>query len=108
DRAFWAAVNQRKHVSAALIRRSVNRFRVVRIDNDVGDAGVLANLQNLVPGLAAISRFVESAIAARTPQRSLRRDVNDVRIFRIDRDAADVLRILETNIAPGLPPSSDL
>ena len=78
-------------MTAPLIRSCVNRVRIVRIDHDVGDAGVLADLENLFPGLAAVGGFEETSIAARPPQRSLRCDVDDVGVLWIDRDPADVL-----------------
>src|SRR5215470_2657649 len=88
---------------ASLIRSTVNRVRIVWIDGDVGDACVLADAENALPGLAAIGGFVEATLAARSPQRTLRCDVNDVRVFRIDRDAADVFGSSESDVAPRAP-----
>ena len=61
-----------------MIRSAVDRVRIVWIDDDVGDARVLADIENALPGLAAVSRFVKSALAARSPEWALRRDVDDV------------------------------
>ena len=69
----------------------MQHVRVARIEHDVGDAGVLADVQHLLPGLAAVGRLVEPAIAARSPQRPLGRDVHRVRVARVDQDLADVL-----------------
>ena len=77
-------------MTAALIRCGVNRFRILRIDHDIGDAGVLADIQYVLPRFGAVSRLEKPSVSTRTPQRSLRRDVNDVRIFRINGYAADV------------------
>src|SRR5438552_17601033 len=84
-----------------LIRGRVNRVRIAWINRDVGDAGVLANLQNRFPSLAAIGSLVESPISSRPPQRSLRGHVDSIRVLRIDRDAPDVLRRSEADVLPG-------
>src|SRR5205085_5057846 len=86
----------------ALIRRGINCFRIIWIDYYVGDAGVLADVEDLVPGFAAVGRLVQAAVSAWSPQRPLRRHVNNVRIFRIDRDPPDVLGIFQANILPTL------
>ena len=60
------------------------------VDGDVGDSGVVADFEGLLPGFSTVGGFVESALAAGSPQGSLRGDVDDVRIARVDGDAADV------------------
>src|SRR5262249_31737300 len=50
---------------------------------------------------AAVGCLVNAPIAAGRPQRALRRDVDDVRVARIDRDLPDVLRIRQTDALPG-------
>src|SRR6185369_1983806 len=62
--------------------------------------GVLADLQHLLPGLAAVGRLVEAAVAPRAPQRPLRRHVDDVRVARVHDDLADVLARLEPDVLP--------
>ena len=98
--ALGAAVDQRPRVPAALMRHGEQHVGIVRIDRDVADAGVLADLEDLRPGVAAVGGLVEAAIAAGRPQRAIGRDEHDVRIARIDDDAADVLGGLEPEVPP--------
>src|SRR5262249_62116838 len=58
------------------------------------------------PRLAAVGGLVESAIAPRSPERPLRRDVDRVRVPRINNDLADVLRVLQADVLPR-PPAVD-
>ena len=76
--------------------------RLAGLEHDVADAGVVADVEDARPGRAAVGRLVEAALAARGPQRPLRRDVDDVRVARIDEDLADVLGVLEPHVLPGL------
>ena len=101
--ALRAAVDQRPGVAPALMRGCDEHVGIVRIHRDVADAGVLADVQDLRPVGAAVGRLVETAIAAGRPQRPVRRDVDDLRIARIDHDAADVLRILQPEVPPRAP-----
>ena len=100
DGAFGAAIDEREEVAAALVCRGDDDARITRIELDVGDARVVADLEHLLPGLAAVRRLVEAAIAAGAPERPLRRHVHDVAVRRIDDDLADVLRGLEPDVLP--------
>src|SRR5581483_1007544 len=73
-------VNQCPDVTAALIRRGVQHVRVCGINYDIGHAGVFADGQGGLPGFAAVSRLVQTAVTARPPQWPLRRDVNDIAV----------------------------
>src|ERR1043165_641779 len=79
---------------------TVERVWIVGIDHDVGDACVLADVENVLPRLAAVGSLEQTALAARSPQRTLRGHIDDVRVFRIDGDAADVLGSFETDVFP--------
>ena len=103
DGRFGSAVDQRPLVPPPLIGRGQQPVRIGGIDGDIGDARILADGQNVLPGFSAVGGFENSAIAARRPQRTLRRHVDHVRIARIDHDAGDVLGILQTQIAPASP-----
>ncbi len=87
--AFRPAVNQRPRVPAPLVRRGEQHVGIERIHDHVADAGVLADVEDLVPRRAAVGGLVEAAIAAGAPQRPVGRDENDLRIARIDHDAAE-------------------
>ena len=103
DRALRPAVDQREEMTAALIRRGHEHVGVAGIDDHVGHAGVLRDLQHLRPRLPAIGRLVEAAVAARGPQRALGGHVDGVAVFRIDDDAADVLGGVEPDVGPRSP-----
>src|SRR5262245_26682425 len=87
-------------MTTALIRRGVHHVRVSWIEHDVSDAGVLADLEHRLPRLAAIRSLIQAAVAARRPQRTLRRDPHDVGVARVDRHTADLLGPLETDAPP--------
>src|SRR5262249_47187645 len=76
--------------------------RVGRVHGDIGDAGVFANGEHSVPGLAGVAGFVKAAFATGSPKRALRSGVNDIAVARIDKDAADVFRFLQAHVFPGL------
>src|SRR5205823_10790820 len=46
--------------------------------------------------------LVEPAIATTRPQRPLRRDIDRIRILRMDRNTTNVFRVLEAQIFPTL------
>jgi hypothetical protein len=50
-----------------LIRRREKRVRIAGVENDIGDAGVLADGEDALPGLAAIGGLVQAAVAAGAP-----------------------------------------
>ena len=57
--------------------------------DDVGEAGVVVDELGVRPGLAAVGRLVEAALRVRSEQVPDRRDVDDVRVLRVDDDARD-------------------
>ncbi len=86
----------------ALERRGVEHVGVRRIHRDLGEPGVLADLLEVRPRLAAVGGLEEAAFAAGRPQRTDRRDVHDIRVARVDDDLADVLRRRQHGARPGL------
>src|SRR4026209_832008 len=86
-----------------LVGDRVHRVGIARVEVDLGDPGALVDVEDAGPGLAPVARLVEPALAAGGPQRSLRRDVDHVRVARIDDDPAEVLGALEPHVRPGLP-----
>src|SRR5262249_52955126 len=99
NRALGAAVDQCVEVAAALPARGVDDIGVRRIERDVSDAGVFADAQDGLPRLAAVGGFVKAAIAARRPQRTLRGDVDDFAIARVDHYAANVFGFFQADLA---------
>src|SRR5262249_31639420 len=102
ERALRPAVDERPDVPAALVGGGDQDVRVARVYHHVGDAGVLADRQDVLPGLAAVGGLEQAAVAARPPERPLGGDVDDVRVARVEDDAGDVLRLLEAEVLPGL------
>src|SRR5262245_38206549 len=100
DAALRSAVDQCEHMPAALVRRRDQMVGLPRVLHDIRDARVFADRENLAPRLAAVGGFEEPAIAARTPERTLGGDVDDIRITGVDQNLADVFGLLEANICP--------
>src|SRR5262249_32982744 len=100
--AFRPAVDQRPDVPPSLIRRSQEDVGIARVQGDIGDAGVFADVEDEVPGLAAVGRLVKAAVTSWAPKRSLGGDVDRVRIAGIDQDLPDVFRVFEADVFPRL------
>src|SRR5262249_33463134 len=65
DATFRAAGDEHAGVTTALIRRRVHDVGIPRIEHDVADSRVLADLEHGLPRAAAVRRLVQPAIAAR-------------------------------------------
>src|SRR5262249_47976693 len=91
-------------VTHALIAARVENQRVLGIHREVTDAGDFIDEERPRPRRAAVGRLEDATIAAATlrEERALRRDVHNVRVFRIDDDLADVLGLLEADAFPRL------
>src|SRR5262249_24583528 len=73
---------------------------IARVEDDVGDAGVGADVKHALPRLAAVGRLVQAAVAARPPERPLCRDVDGVGVAWVEEDLADVLGLFEAHLLP--------
>ncbi len=82
----------------------IKHVRVAWINDHVGHSGpdivVFISDQRALPVVAAIAGFVQTALAALAPQRSLRRHPDGVGIVRMHNDLADVLGLFQTEILP--------
>ena len=87
--------------SAPLIRRRVKRLVVRRIHDQIGEARVFVDELDVVPGLAAVGGFEDAAFFVWAKQMAQHGDIDYVRIFRIDNDPRDGLRIGETHPGKG-------
>ena len=104
------AIDEHGHIAQSLPRNGIQQIRVARVHVNFGNPRVLiivvriadAIAKNLAPGLAAIRRFVQTAIAAARPQWALRRNIDCVRVAWVDANHPDVLGILEPHILPVL------
>src|SRR5262245_48197974 len=75
-------------------------LRILRVHDDIGRARVVVDKQYFLPRLAAVDGFKNAALGVRTPEMSYCRDIDNVRVRRMDDDAADVARILQASIFP--------
>jgi len=90
ETAAGAAAVHAAHGAPALIHRRVENPVVRRIHHEIVGSGVVVNLQDLLPGLAAVDRLVHAALAAGTPEAARGGDEDNVVVARIDHDAVDV------------------
>src|SRR5262249_31069711 len=81
--------------------RGEQRVRVGRMHDDVDRAGVLVDEEHLLPGLTAVFGAEDPAIRLGPVAVALRRDVHDVGIGWVDREASDPPRGLEAHLRPG-------
>src|SRR5262249_28201137 len=100
DRAARSAAVEAPGFSLPLIRRSEERLRVLRIDDQIGCAGVVVDVQPLAPRLPAVDRLEYTALGVGAPQMSDGRDVHDVGVRWVNDDAADVPRVGEARCFP--------
>ena len=88
-------------LAADLPHRRVEHARIARVHRDIHRARGVAALQHLLPGGAAIGGAVDAAHFVGPPQVPERRHVDDVGILRMHAHRADVVAVLEADIAPG-------
>ena len=101
DCGFRTAAIEPERSAAPLVSRSVKRVRAFRIHRNVANACIVADLQYLVPGLAAIRGFVNAAIRVRSPEVAERGHIDNIRISRMNHHAADVAGFGEAHVLPG-------
>src|SRR5262249_14094303 len=85
--------------AAALVRRGVKRLRVNRINHDVGQGGVFVNELDVGPRLTAVGGLVDATFFVRTEQTSERRDINRIRVLRINDDTRDGLCLFQPDVS---------
>src|SRR5262249_6339132 len=100
SRSRTAAVEAPRR-SATLIRSSVQGLAVGLIDNEVGEARVFVDKLNVRPCLTTVARLINAPFFVRSEQVAYHRDVNDVRVFRINNDARNALRVGEAHLCEG-------
>src|SRR5919106_5256493 len=80
----------------------VERARVVRVDDEVGRAGLGVAVEDALPALAAV-RGAEHAPLGIAPERMPHGShVHSPAVARVDADARDRLRVLQPEVGPGL------
>jgi hypothetical protein len=89
-------------VAAALVGHRVDDGRILGIDADVDAARVLVDEQHALPRGAAIERSIQAALVVRAPEPTEGGDEHPVGVAGVDRDVADLERLLEAHAGPGL------
>ena len=102
DSRAWTAAVETPRCPATLIRSSVEGFGIRLIDNEISKARVFVNELDVVPGLAAVRCLVDPALLVRAKQVTKNGHINGVRVFGIDDNAGDRLRVLEPHLCKGL------
>ena len=72
----------------------------MRIDGDVAAASVLVDVEDLLPGLAAVGRAKDAALLVGVPQVAGGADEDVVTVQRIDDNPRDALAVRETDVLP--------
>src|SRR5260370_1325308 len=70
--------------------------------NDDGAGGAIIEVQNFLPGFAAIARAKDAALAVFAVGVAESGDKGNIGIGRMDDDLADVARVLQPDVVPGL------
>src|SRR5206468_9502417 len=84
-----------------LPERGVHHARIAGTEGEVDGAGVLVLEEDLVPAPPAIRRAEDPALGIGTVGMAEGGQEHAVRIARVDQDAADLLRVAETDVRPG-------
>ncbi len=88
------------------VEHGVDRARIGGIEGDLAAADPIRvggrRLQRRPPGLAAVVRDVEPALAPRRPEVAERGDPGRLRVFRMDGDSRDRPRGLQSHVGEGL------
>src|SRR5262249_1029301 len=75
-------------------------LRIARVHDDIDDAGLVVDVVNSLPGLAAVSRLEEAAFLIGAIEPAERADINSVGILRMNYDAADLEALGEPLVLP--------
>ena len=102
DGAFRTTGQKSILATFTLQRRGVKHIGVGGIHYEFRKSRLCGDRLGVRPGLAAIDRLEETAVATRRPERSHGGDVHDVGITRIDHDTPDVLRFRQHRSGPRL------
>ncbi len=102
NRAAGTSAVHAEDGAAALVGGGKDRVWILIIHRDVVHAGVGIDIEDLVPGLAAVGGFEDAALFVGSPETACGSDIHDVRIGGMDEDPADVVGFLESHVNPGL------
>src|SRR5713226_576478 len=75
---------------------------ILRIENDVDAAGAVIEVENFLPGFTAVTRAEDAALIVFAVGMAEGGDKSDIGIRRMDDHLADVARVFQTDVVPGL------
>src|SRR5205823_3727153 len=76
--------------------------RRARLHLQIDYARAVVDVEDSTPGLAPVRRLVDAALLIGSIKPAEGADIHDVRILGVDDDAADLVRLLESHVLPGL------
>src|SRR6266700_2455203 len=97
-----AATVERPRSAVAFPHRSKENVGILRIKNDVDAAGAVAQVENFLPGFAAIAGAENAALGVFAVGMAESGDEHDVGICGMDDELADVTRVFQAEVVPGL------
>ena len=99
---FLTAVVESPGFAAEGPHAGIQDARVVLFDGDVRAAGILVDVQHLIPRGTSIGGFEYAAFFIRPPLAPEGAYIRHVRIMRIHHDTLDALRLLQPEVRPRL------
>src|SRR5262249_4833617 len=75
---------------------------IARIENQIDRAHLFVDEQHLLPGGAAVFASIDAALLIRPIKMSERSGIYCIRIARVDANARDMTRVLESDVLPGV------
>ena len=100
--AVGAAALKRPGLANDLPDAGIEHAGVCGVDRDVDCPGDIALVEDLLPGLAAILCAKDAALFIRAGHVAESCDIGDVRILRVDAQGADLLRVCQADMRPGV------
>ena len=89
-------------VALSFVGRGEDRVGCARLQLHIDNAGLVVDVEDLVPRLAAVDCLEETPLLVRPPESAKGAHVNDVGVFGVDRDAADLKGFGQSHVGPRL------
>src|SRR5581483_980100 len=96
------AAGQAPGSAAGLPQRGEEGVGVVGVEGDVDRACLVVLVEDLLPALAAVARAEDAAFGVGAVSMAERGHEDHVGVARIHNEAADVARVAESDVLPGL------
>src|SRR5690606_2759904 len=101
--ALRPAAHQRVGSAMGLPDARVEDARVIRVHREIDRPGPLAAVEHLLPGLPTVGGAENATLLVRPEDVTECGDVDDVRVLRVDADAADGAGVGQAEMLPGAP-----